>query len=336
MPLPISHWLDYFFQFTMNKPLCTHLPRFSGYQSRASRGSALLMVLWVVGFLTLLVTTAMLVLRQDIETSASQQMVFRTRQLAEMGIALAVHPMVKPNDPLLHGKLSSIESFDAVMTTEEGRLSLKSLLTEERREVLERLFRRWGLNPLDAQSVVDAMMDWVDEDELMRLKGAERRDYLELGLEDRPYNREFRSLDEVSQVLGMELVEQVYPNWRDEFTVFGQGQLDVNEATALRISVVANVDLSRAEDLVEQRNGPDGKLHTEDDARLEHVDEAMSALGLSGQAGEQVAPLLTLQGSTRRVESLGRMGDHERGIAVVMQGGGGGGLRILEWKEFVP
>lgn len=309
---------------------------FTKYWSLEHRGSALLMVLWVVGFLTLLVTTAMLVLRQDVETTASQQMVFRTRELAEMGIALAVHPMVKPNDPLLHGKVSSIESYDAIITTEEGRLSLKALLTEEHREVLERLFRNWGLKPLDAQSVVESMMDWIDEDDLKRLKGAEHRDYLELGLEDRPYNREFLSLDEVAQVLGMELVEQVHPNWRDEFTVFGQGQLDLNEATAARISVIANVDLSRAEALVAQRNGLDGKLHTADDARLENLDEALSALGLSGQAREQVAPLVTLQGSTRRIESVGRMGDHERGIAVVLQGTGAGGLHILEWKEFVP
>lgn len=315
-----------------------HLPSIQLHDSHRStrRGSALLMVLWVVGFLTLLVTTAMLVLRQDIETAASQRVVSRTRQLAEMGLAIAVHPQVKPNDPLLHGKVSATESYEAMVTTEEGRLSLKTLLTEERRPILERIFRQWGLKPLDAESVVDAMMDWVDADDLKRLKGAEHRDYQEMGLADRPYNHDFLSLDEAALVSGMEQVEQMHPNWRDEFTVFGQGQLDLNEATAQRIAVLLNVEESRAESLVADRMGPDGKPHTDDDELIVNLDEALSRLGLSGEASQQAASLVTLQGSTRRIESVGRIGDQERGLVVVFQKADTGRPHVLEWKEFVP
>lgn len=294
------------------------------------------MVLWVVGFLTLVVTTAMLVLRQDVETAASQRTVSRTRCLAEMGLAIAVNPQVQPNDPLLRGKVSATESYQAIVTTEEGRLSLKMLLTEERRDVLERVFRQWGLRPLDAESVVDAMMDWVDEDELKRLKGAERRDYLEMGLEDRPYNHAFLSLDEVALVSGMEQVEQMYPKWRDEFTVFGQGQLDLNETTAQRIAMLLNVEESLAESLVEQRLGLDGIAHTDDDEPIESLDVALSTLGLSGDASKQALGLVTLKGGTRRIESIGRMGDQERGLVVVFQNAAAGNSRVLEWKEFVP
>ncbi|CAN5843606.1 hypothetical protein BH11VER1_BH11VER1_23100 [soil metagenome] len=315
------------------RPLC-HSP--NHMQSTSSRGSALLMVLWVVGFLTLLVTTAMLVLRQDVETAASQRTVSRTRCLAEMGLAIAVHPQVKPNDPLLRRKLNATESYEAIVTSEEGRLSLKTLLTEERRSILERIFRQWGLKPLDAESVVDAMMDWVDVDDLKRMKGVEHRDYLEMGLEDRPYNHAFLSLDEVALVAGMEQVEALHPNWRDEFTVFGQGQLDLNEATAERIAVLLNVEPSLAESLVDQRMGLDSLAHTEDDKPLENLEEVLASLGLSGELMQQAVGLVTLKGSTRRIESIGHMGDQERGLVVVFQNGGSGTPRVLEWKEFVP
>lgn len=301
-----------------------------------SRGSALLMVLWVVGFLTLVVITAMLVLREDIETAASQRGISRTRQLAEMGLAVAVHPQVQPNDPLLRGKVTATDSYEAIVTTEEGRLSLKALLTEERRGILERLFRQWGLKPSDAESAVDAMMDWVDADDLKRLKGAEQRDYLEAGLEGRPYNHNFLSLDEVALVAGMEKVEELHPGWRDEFTVFGQGQLDLNEATALRIAVVLNVEESLADSLVARRKGVDGVAHTDDDEPLENLQEALTQLGLSGEAAQQAAALVTLQGNTRRIESVGKVGGLERGIAVVLQNSDAGAPRVLEWKEFVP
>lgn len=304
--------------------------------ARSSRGSALLMVLWVVGFLTLLVTTSMLVLRQDVETAASQRTVSGTRRLAEMGLAIAVHPQVQPNDPLLRRKISATESYEAIVTSEEGRLSLKALLTEERRPILERIFRQWGLKPLDAESVVDAMMDWVDVDELKRMKGMERREYQELGLEDRPYNHDFLSLDEVALVAGMEQVEEVHPNWRDEFTVFGQGQLDLNETTPQRISVLLNVEPSLAESLVDRRMGLDGIAHTDDDEPLENLDEVLSSLGLSGELLQQAAGLVTLKGTTRRIESIGHMGDQDRGLVVVFQNGGSGAPRVLEWKEFVP
>ena len=61
----------------------------------------------------------------------------RARQLAEMGVAVAAHPLVKPGDPLLRREVTGIERFDVLVSTEEGRLNLNALLTEERLPILE-------------------------------------------------------------------------------------------------------------------------------------------------------------------------------------------------------
>jgi general secretion pathway protein K len=301
--------------------------------SAKTRGSALLVVLWVVALLSFLIITSLMVAMQDVETVGARQVVFRARQLAEMGLAVAAHPLVKRDDPLLSARFSAMETYEARITSEEGRINLNAMLTEERRPVLERMLNQWGISFIDAQALVDRLMDWSDEDEFRRIKGAEKPEYREAGFRDRPFNRAFRSLDEALLVGGMEMLVELKPNWRDYFTLWGGGQLDINEASAEIIALVTDTPPHLAQAIVTQRDGPDGRPYTEDDTPLESVEEAMTLLGLGGDRAALVAPLLTLQGSTVRIESLGRAGDHARGIAVVMQKNER--PQVLEWREFV-
>jgi type II secretory pathway component PulK len=303
-------------------------------QRRHPRGSALLAVLWVIAFLGFLIITTMMITMQDVETVSSRQLVFRARQLAEMGVALGAHPGIKADDQLLHRRLNN-ESCEVNITSEEGRLNLNAMLTEERRPVLERLFVSWGLSQIDAESVIDALMDWVDDDDLKRLKGAEKKDYADAGLKDRPFNRPFSSLDEVLLVRGMEAVAELNPRWRESLTLWGQGALDINEAAPDLIAVVAESPIHLAESMVSARNGRDGIPHTEDDEPVQSIEEAMTLLGVNPQNAPALAGIFTLHGSTVRVESIGTVGDYSRGIAVVLQKTGGQG-GIMEWREFVP
>ncbi len=100
---------------------------------------------------------------------------------------------MEPGDPLLFRKIDAISSIEVQVTSEEARLTHQHLPTEAHRQVLERLFIHWGLREPDAESVVDALMDFVDEDNLKNLKGAESADYKSLGLTHRPANRPFQT-----------------------------------------------------------------------------------------------------------------------------------------------
>ena len=115
-----------------------------------AQGSALLIVLWVIALLSFMVMTTLMIVRQDVETAWSRESVQRARQLAEMGIAVAAHPGVKPSDPLLRARVSEQESYETLVTTEESRLHVNSLLTEERRAVLERVRDAIDRNDLPA------------------------------------------------------------------------------------------------------------------------------------------------------------------------------------------
>lgn len=294
----------------------------------------LLAVLCLVAVISFIIITAAAVSKQHGETQHARQGGTRARQLAEMGIAVGAHPQLKPGDPLLRREISAIERFETVISTEEGRLNLNALLTEERLPILERVFASWGLSPADAQGIAATLMDWTDADDLKRRPdSAEKLDYERQGWGVVPLNRLFNSLDEVAQVPRMVEVAQAKPNWRSVLTLRGDGRLDIHTASAQNIAAVTGVSLENADMLVHKRQGPDGIANTPDDFLLSTLEEAMAILGFQGKQAEVLMPLLTLAGPTRRVESIGTAGDAMRGIAVVIRDEGGV-QHLVEWREF--
>lgn len=282
--------------------------------------SVLLAVLCLLAVLSFLIITTAAMSREHGEMQLARTSMMRARQLAESGIAVASHPLIQVGDPLLHNQVSAIESYDVKVTTEERLLNLNSLLTAERLPLLERIFISWGLSLVDAQDIAATFMDWTDADDLKRRPGsAESLDYQQPGL---PPNRPFASLDELSQVARVEELNAARPDWRTWFTLRGNGQLDVNTASAEILSVVTGATLESVEKLVSTREGPDG-------APLKSLEEVTAILGIA----KSDTSFLTLSGPTRHVESIGRAGDAHCGIALVLDLKGGA-PRMVEWKEF--
>lgn len=299
-----------------------------------SAGSVLLAVLCLVAMLSFLIIMAVSVSQQHGEMQQARYGMIRARQLAEMGVAVAAHPQIRVGDPLLRRSVSGVERFEVLLGTEESRLNLNALLTDQHLPVLERMLKSWGISAADAQGIVATLMDWTDADDLKRRPdSAEKLDYDHLGYSDRPFNRKFSSLNEVDLVARADEIQAARPDWRSFFTLRGTGQLDVNMASAEVLAAATGASLENASRLVQLRNGPDGLQQTEDDQPLQNLNEALSLLGIVGQQGAEITPLLTLQGATLRIESIGTAGDSRCGIAVIMNKNGGL-PRITEWREF--
>lgn len=308
--------------------------QFRSLRSPKRTGSVLLAVLCLVAVLSFLVIMTVSVSQQHGEMQQARYGVMRARQLAEMGVAVAAHPQIKAGDPLLRRSVSGVERFAVILGTEESRLNLNALLTEEHLPVLERILKSWGMLPADAQGIAATLMDWTDADDLKRRPdSAEKFDYDRLGFPNRPLNRRFSSLNEVGLVARADEIYAVRPDWRSFFTLRGSGQLDVNMASAEVLAVATGASLENAAQLVQKRNGPDGLQQTEDDQPVQSLNEALSLLGIAGQQAADITPLLTLQGPTLRIESIGIAGDARCGIAVIMHKNGGM-PRISEWSEF--
>ncbi len=115
---------------------------------------------------------------------------------------------------------------------EASRLNINVLLADRNSQVLDRLFRLWGLSDEEVRIVTDSLGDWVDRDGLPRLNGAEREQLVGQDQYSLPENRNFRSVNEMARVRGMDAVARAKPDWKDYFTVYGNGKIDIQDASA--------------------------------------------------------------------------------------------------------
>lgn len=299
-----------------------------GKRSRSERGAALLAVLWIIALLIGLVGGASLLLTQDLDLSATKRQIFRARMLAESGLAIAMNPDIKPDDPLLRQQISDDERMEVEMVGEDGLLNPNVLLMREDRETLRRVFRYWGMEVQAADALINCLLDWVDADDFVRPLGAESRAYGRNGM---PFNRPFRSVEEMTLVRGMQQVELLYPQWRTWFSVYASGVLDVNEARPEIIAAVTGADIRLAQRLRANRLGPDGIANTEDDAPQLDLPGALASLGIANAQLDVMSQILSVQSSTRRILVKVQVGNLERQLAAVVRGNIGQVSSTILW-----
>jgi len=286
----------------------------------SNRGSALIAVYWMIAILGMVVFGSATLLKSD--TGAARLLRDRAfaKRYAEMGIEIGRHPRMEQYDPLLAGGDENGGSYEVTLTTEEARFNLNTLLLNSDRLVLKRIFTHWGLDPETNSLVVDALKDWVDADDHVSLNGAEKRDYAKAGFDDLPFNRPFKNLDEVLLVRGMDTVASLRPDWREWFTVFGDGRIDINEARTDFVMVLANVPPERMVQFDRFRAGPDGIRRTLDDGRLSTAVQLAQMLAVfQPKIVAELQQWVQFAGPIRRIECIGRFNDLNRKLVLITQ-----------------
>lgn len=311
----------------------------NGSPNRVSirRGAALMAVLWLIAILGIACMAALRVISFDMDIATARIHGSRARQVAEMGIAIGCNPVVKRTDPLL--KMSDEEtgeSFEVRVVSEGGRFNINSILFQEDKNLLREIFISWGLELEEAQAVADALGDWIDPDDEIALNGAEVETYENLGRINQPFNRPFYDLSEMRLVLGMDLVEAVRPDWRDWFTIWSAGALDLNEASAELIAAAAEVTVEQAELIPETVRGSDGMRDTEDDAPFQSAEAALDLIGLSGDARPDLFRRFTVNDATTRIESLGIAEGAKRKITLIVRNRTGRPALVERTEEIIP
>ena len=81
----------------------------------------------------------------------------------------------------------------------------------------------------------------MDADDTPRPQGAEKDYYQAHGFPDFPKNQGFSSLEEMLLVRGMDVVERAKPDWRNYFSIYGDGLIDLNNAPKEIIMAICNV-----------------------------------------------------------------------------------------------
>jgi len=284
---------------------------------RAPGGSALILVLWCLLLLGMAVFSVIQMVELSVEHTTHLEHVQDARALASSGIALGLNSQLLKDDPLLNQTNSVGGVFRVTIGSEGARLNINHVLANNHRQILVNLFQQWGLRPVDADHAADCLYDWVTPGSLKSLNGAKADDYARAGLPQTPSGEPFVSLDEVASVMGMDAVEKAHPTWRDSFTLWSSGPLDVNEAPPELIAAVFGLDPSRVTFMTDARNGKDGIVGTSDDVPVPDTKTFQAELGLDDTTMKAYGGEIALKDTVRRVESVGQVEGTQVMISVV-------------------
>jgi type II secretory pathway component PulK len=335
------------------------------------QGSVLILVLWVLFFLTAL--TVAVGMHVSAAMSAAERLSSRTEQrcLAEAGAQMAlVVALSQTNewdgiaadawnrgeddfkDITVGGGFCSVaflsSGSDGVTVTnigiigEDGRLNINTILDDdESKAALVALISSVGeLSAGQAEPIVAAVADWIDENDEMLTGGAESGYYASQSPPYRCANGRMRNISELRMVKGVD--RALYARLAPYVTVYGTGHVNMNCAPEPVIAALAqahasheiDVDVceSLAEKIGEFRRGG-GAFRTDDDIR-----DAPEELGLTGDErglfNDIPASGLDRMSTVFRGISFAVAGEGERpGIAVEFVFDKRSGT-FVSWREF--
>ena len=128
------------------------------------------------------------------------------------GLPWPSNPAIQRTDPLLRWGDSGLDIYyRARIQSEAARFNINVILMRRDKQLLTDIFTDWGMELLDAQMLVDNLIDWVDPGDMTELNGAEIDWYEDQGRPNHPFNRPFYSLEEMRLVKDMELLEAREP-----------------------------------------------------------------------------------------------------------------------------
>ena len=297
---------------------------------RGNRGVALLLVLWALVLLGTLalgfswsMRTEALAARNGIDEARAY---FQARTGVSRAVALL--RSLSP-DNVLGAEIAGEDgaaSYDVRVESESGKVDV-NFVSEE---ILLEILKKGGLPEEEAESVRDAILDWRDEDDAARPRGAERSEYAQMPEPAVPRNGKLRGVEELSFVKGV--TKEFYRFFLSRvFTAHGNSpKVNFLRAPEIVLRSLPGVSAEAAARIVAGRRG----------------EPPISAAGLAAMVGEG---LLTAQGlallsgaassNAYTITATGRTGGDVTRVVrslVEVSGSGGKEVKMLGWLDKAP
>ena len=207
------------------------------------KGIALISVLWVVALLTIVAGGLSATVRSELHVVTNTAALLQAQYATESGVELAAMNLMYPQSVRwpADGSIRELDIGTAKLRIATWDESGKVDLNYAPAQLLSSLMINSGVEPGQADLLVDAILDWRDVDEFQRLNGAEDSDYRIAGLDYGPRNAPFETVDELRYVLGM--TEALYSDIEPALTVYsGRNGVNVNAASAQVTQAIAGVE----------------------------------------------------------------------------------------------
>ena len=308
-----------------------------GIHPGREKASALLLVLFTILLVSSLVVSVITFLKSSVDEYSAFNHQFRARQLAQSGLAFGLNPQTDNVDRgLLNQRAADGGEFQATITSESTRLNINFLLQNDRDDILQTLFRKWGVETNAALAAVKGLRDWVTAGQGVPEQGSnEAQDMKQQqqeqqsaavqngGQTSNPQQpqmqlvRPFRSVEEMSLIREFAPVAAAEPDWTKYFTVWSDGTINVNSADADVIALVTGVTPEQAKHFVQHRWGRDGIPYTADDTPYVTIDQVRTELGMSPQQFQLVQNLLSIESTVDRIVSKGTINGYTDTVTVI-------------------
>lgn len=286
-------------------------------------GNALLLVMWAMFVMSVSILGLVHLLNITIGTSSTMERVAIASSTAYAGSTIGRNVDFPADGRIDKRKFSNGAQWEVSASSENGKLNITTELASGERKTLKALFRLWGLNDVEADTVLDCLLDYVEPGPNRRLNGSKSEQYRAAG-RDVPPGKMFRSVSEMTNVLNFDLVTNRKANWMDYFTIYGDGTLDLTSAPADLIKVVCGVGDSSVSAIVRRRE--DGGVP------IENLEAARLAMGLTEKEFDDLRSRISVGGNIRRVLSKGSFAQNTRSIETICVVGNA--PAILNWREW--
>ena len=295
-----------------------------------NRGIALLLVLWALALLGTLalgfswsMRTEAMAARNGIDETRAW---FQARTGVNRAVALLASRSV---DNVLAASIAGEDddaSYEIRVDSESGKVDV-NLVGEE---VLLEILKKGGLPEEEAEGVRDAILDWRDEDDVPRPRGAERAEYAQMPEPIAPRNGKIRGIGELMFVKGV--TKEFYETFLSKvFTAHGNSaRLNFLRAPEIVLRSLPGVSAEAADRIVAGRR----------------EEPPISAADLAPMVGKG---LLTAQGlallsgasasSVYTITSTGKAGNDVTRVVrclVEVSGSGEKGVKMLGWLDKAP
>lgn len=335
----------------------TYSVRHPGTGRRRERGVALVVVLWVVLVLSLLIGGFAFTMHVETQLQSYHRKALKADALTRSGLELARLALQQdaqgpdaditaPNQAWVTNRNWFVEhelgegKIWVTITDEESKLPLNRLTPGQWRRLLDLL----GVDPADADVIADSVADWIDDNDLHMLNGAEDEYYESLVPPYRAKNAPVDHVEELLLVRGVtkELMygvvgdeeEETIPGLVDLLTTTTSGRINVNTASAIVLKAALGLDDLQLESILTRRPGPDGEWGTDDDQPFRNLGEFYALLGnLTDEVRNQLNEWLTVRSTHFTVRVTAEVAGVRRTARAIVSVGDGGHAQVVMWRE---
>lgn len=322
------------------------------------RGIAMLIVLWVIMVLSLLIGGFAFTMHVETQVASFSRKELKAQMLARSGIEIARMQLLLDLQSATKGGYDARNqawatndlyfdhplgegTYTVNVTDEESKMPINLASHDQLAKLLDLL----GIDPSDSDVIVDSVADWIDDDDLHLLNGAESDYYTSLSP---PYRAKNAALDRVEELLMIRGVtpeiyyglpadqkarEDARPGLKDLVTANAAPQVNVNTTSPLVLEAWLGLDEAQVQAVVNRRDGADGIASTDDDRPFQTIDDFVGFLGgIAQQQAGQLRQIATVRSSFFTVTSTGNSGGVQRTIVATLRRDGAN-ITVVAWRE---